>query len=162
MGEYFDCYLYACASERLEMEFLRILPLPSSSTNTINDEQTLTQMTYCSRPSSSSHGTIPETHASSSSSSLICAALSSSSDLSSSMPGPSASVPPLASSVVAGMSSEILSSLLMFLVLDLRALVTRPVRTFWPFGVFLRVGGEVERSVEAAGVPALNSCFVNL
>ena len=77
------------------------------------------------------------------------------------MPGPSARAPPLWSSVSAEMSSESLSLFLVFLVLVLRALVTRPVKTFWPLGVFLRVGGEVERSVEAAGGSVLGGCFVS-
>lgn len=78
------------------------------------------------------------------------------------MEDPSASASPLLVSVLAGTSSESLLLFLAFLVLGLRAFVTRPVRTFWFLGVFLRVGGEVERSAEAAGVVALDGCTVSL
>ena len=70
--------------------------------------------------------------------------------------------PPLLSSVPAGTSSKSLSLFLAFLVLGFRALVTRPVRTFRPLGVFLRVGGELERSASATGGSALDGCFVSV
>lgn len=52
-------------------------------------------------------------------------------------------------------SSEILSLLFAFSLTELRALVTRPVRTFWPLAEFMRVGGESEPSWSEAKVSPL-------